>query len=707
MVARSLLICALGAASTSAYVFPGGSPVSRFALRSTTLEREETSSAVDVAGEVAAAERLVVAPAIEAAVSSLLDESCDAVEEPEPECLDPARMAETRGLLSRLMRTAVLDVDCPDPVEEPTLGDALEEGWERRGKSSSIRRNVEVWRSLAGCAFKVLKARKKGPAEKTAAATYARDTLLQLGPTFVKLGQVLSTRSDVLPAEYIDVLKSLQDDVPAFSGRKAAEIVCDELGLSDIGEKFSDFDEVPIAAASLGQVHLGTLKSTGARVAVKVQRAGLRELFGTDLKNLRKLCELLDSLDPKSDGADRSYIEVFDESEKLLYEEIDYLNEAKNADRFRADFARDDRVRVPDMYYALSTPKVLTMEYIESFKLTELDRIDALGLDRKDLAKRIADSFLYQIVDTAYFHCDPHPGNLCVDTSGNLVYYDFGMMDELKPNVREGFKEFCFALFEGGPMIDELKLQEKAKQLVDAVETAGVLAKGADRLACEQLARYFIRAFKNKQLGIETGPGIKQSLGAELQALTESQVFRFPSTFTFIFRAVASLDGIGKGLDAGYDLGGFAQPFVERLIDRVKYRGSSSAKTLSILGKATGLNTEDINTALTAPRKVAYLETTVRAIEQGQLKIRVRSIENERALARLSTQSKATTSLLIASLALNVAAAAGEIALVAQVGLFAGAAYAAVTGVGALASLAAFDKKALKYESKEFNTGEE
>merc|ERR1711903_357167 len=191
-------------------------------------------------------------------------------------------------------------------------------------------------------------------------------------------------------------------------------------------------------------------------------------------------------------------------------------------------------------------------EFIESFKLTDIERVEKEGLDRKDLAKRVADTFLYQIVDTAYFHCDPHPGNLAVDTSGNLVYYDFGMMDELSPNV----------------------------------EAAGVLAKGADRLSSEQLARYFVRAFKDKQLGKDRsdGPGIKSTLGTELQSLTESQVFRFPSTFTFIFRAIASIDGIGKGLDEDYDLGEFAQPFVTKLIDKVKYGGDNSKKSLAVVG---------------------------------------------------------------------------------------------------------------------------
>ncbi len=468
-------------------------------LHAATLEREaKVAEAVD-----AEVDKLVVAPAIEKAVTELVDEECDVIE-PEPECLDEEKKEETKGLLRRLMRSSVSGPSGKSATAADIIdGEMLEKGWEKRGGRGSLRRNLEVWKALARCAFKVLKARKGTSEDKTAAATFARDRLLTLGPTFVKLGQVLSTRTDVLPSEYIDVLKSLQDDVPAFSGERAASIVAKELGVASVDEVFSDFSKEPIAAASLGQVHLGTLKKTGQKVAVKVQRAGLRELFATDLKNLRKLCELLDSVDPKSDGADRSYIDVFDESEKLLYEEIDYLNEAKNADRFREQFASDPQVRVPEMIYEYvyqrphcdavdaamayqphavgatprrrvreiytspprrrrdyreltlyttrrySTPKVLTMEFIESFKLTDIARVEAEGLDRKDLAKRVADTFLYQIVDTAYFHCDPHPGNLAVDTKGNLVYYDFGMMDELSPNVKAGFKEFCFALFEG------------------------------------------------------------------------------------------------------------------------------------------------------------------------------------------------------------------------------------------------------------------
>lgn len=302
-----------------------------------------------------------------------------------------------------------------------------------------------------------------------------------------------------------------------------------------------------------------------------------------------------------------------------------------------------------------------------------------------------------------YFHCDPHPGNLCVDSKGNLVFYDFGMMDELKPNVRAGFQEFCYALFEGGPFISELQLRVKAKELVEALETMGVLAKGADKLSCEQLARYFIGTFKDAQKGTKKKGSIKTTLGSELQKLTEDQVFRFPSTFTFIFRAIASVDGIGKGLSEDYDLGKFAQPFIENLIDRTKYGGGGLAKTFGIAGQATGLNPVDLDKAITMPRKVAYLEETLRAMEDGSLKIRVRSLENEFALTRLTAQTQATTSLLLASIALNALTAFKVTARVPAVALTAAASLAAFKGLTAFASLAAAEKKANKYKTKDFN----
>ena len=430
---------------------------------------------------------------------------------------------------------------------------------------------------------------------------------------------------------------------------------------------------------------------------------------------------------------DRNWVSIYEESERLLYEEINYLNEADNAERFASDFAGTSWVRVPGVYREISTPRVLTMEFVDSFKLTDIKRVEELGLDKQLLAKRTAESFLRQIVETGYFHCeslflfplflisclsyssqkyfspfscvgDPHPGNLCVDTKGNLVFYDYGMMDELKPNVSSGFKKFCTALFAGGPMISDMELAKNAKILVDGVEEAGVLAKGADRLAVEKLARYFMRSFKNSQLG-KSGGNIKQTVGTDLQTLTENNVFRFPSTFTFIFRSFASIDGIGKGLDPDYSIGKLAQPFIEKFIDTQKGYKSESEKKFNIFKKATGLNKEDINTAVSSPRKIAYIEETVRAMESGNLKIRVRSLENEKSLERMELTQTRMENILLSSLLLNVASlATGPVVLSAGV---VGAAAFGFQAFMANTKIKKFDKTQAKFVQTKFVDDEE
>ena len=644
---------------------------------------------------------------VKAEATELIGDSCD-VDEPEV-CADQGKMREKVKQLSSLI-VSTFRVSRGEATEEEldaaiagAVADEMEAGWQSRSQGSALKRTIEVWVFLAKSGLRVLKAGKtKGTedevsAAKTAAAEFIRDGLFKLGPTFVKLGQVVSTRTDVLEKEYINVLKDLQDNVPGFGGQKARDIISAELG-RPIDDVFEDFSLEPIAAASLGQVHRATYM--GKPVAIKVQRAGLKELFDTDLKNLKVLVKLLDKFDPKTDGADRSYADIYEESSKLLYEEIDYKLEAANCQRFARTFkeAGIEYVKVPDVYWDVTTSQVLTLEYVPSFKLTDVSRVEAEGLDRKLMAKQTADAFLTQVLKTGYFHCDPHPGNLCVNKEGQLVYYDCGMMNELSPNVAAGFKEACFAVFGGGPFISQIQLDANAKRLVDALELMGVLAKSADRLAVEKLARYFIGTFKDIQQG-KAASNIKSTLGADLQALTEQQVFRFPSTFTFIFRAFASIDGIGKGLDKEYDLSKFAQPFINELTETDSYN-SAVEKWADRFGAATGLRTKDIDTAISQPKKVAYLEQTLRSMEQGSLKIRVRSLENEQALSRMQLDNAVTQKMLIASIFLNVGlAGAGRLPAAVWYTL---AALFGAQSAGASLKVKLFDKKAAKYESKEF-----
>lgn len=409
------------------------------------------------------------------------------------------------------------------------------------------------------------------------------------------------------------------------------------------------------------------------------------------------LAKLLDKLDPKADGADREWAAIYDESARLLYLEIDYLNEARNALRFAADFsAQADAVRVPRVFLELCTERVLTMEFVPSLKLTDVAALDALGLDRPALARTVARTFLEQLLRSGFFHCDPHPGNLCVDRSGKLVFYDFGMMDELTPQVRDGFRTFCIALFGGGPYISDAQLAANSAQLVRAVAQMGILSRSADRLAVQKLAAYFIRSFKDAQLGrARRAPGtIKSTLGDDLRTLTDESVFRFPPTFTFIFRAFASVDGIGKGLDPSYELGKLAQPFIEQLT-------ADESTPLQKLGQATGLNLRDVESAVTSPRKVAYIEGTLRAMEQGALKIRVRALENERALERLSAQQATTQAVVLAAAALNVATLASG-AVAPRLAYGAAALFAAQAASRAL-GVRKLDKKRALYSAPAFD----
>ena len=219
-----------------------------------------------------------------------------------------------------------------------------------------------------------------------------------------------------------------------------------------------------------------------------------------------------------------------------------------------------------------------------------------------------------------------------------------------------------------------------------------------DRLAVEKLARYFMRTFKDKQLG-KKGANIKETVGADLTTLTDNNSFRFPSTFTFIFRAFASVDGIGKELDKNFDIGKLAQPFIEEFIEEQKGYQSETEKNFSIFQKATGLNLPDINTAIRQPKKVEYIEQTLRQMENGSLKIRVRSLENEKALERMSLRQTVSESALFSVLCFNLAGLASK-SLFRYSGM-AGGAFFLFQTLMASTKLKAFDKKLAKFEAKD------
>ena len=457
----------------------------------------------------------------------------------------------------------------------------------------------------------------------------------------------------MLPKEYIDALVLLQDQVPGFSGEKAVAIIEKELG-KPIDKLYDNFSREPLAAASLGQVHVAEMG--GKKVAVKIQREGLKELFDKDLKNIKVLAVLLDKFDPKTDGAARDWVTIYDESARLLYQEIDYNLEAGNCQRFKDNFANVPWVKVPQVYQNMTSERVITMEYLPGIKVNDIEKIEAAGIDRELLAERSAQAYLTQICRHGFFHCDPHPGNVACsnEMDGTLIFYDFGMMDELKPEVKSGLVNLIFSIYENDP-----------KEACDSLEEIGCLKTGVDRVSIEKIARVFLNEFSSgvkkgekwvNELSKEEQKEIRRKrraqLGADLFSVGSDVPFKFPPTFTFVFRAFTSLDGIGKGLDNKYDLTRLAQPFLKELVDLRD--GSAALSFLKSFGKKVGLRPIDIQQAIGSPRSIARLEDIVTRMEQGDLKIRVRDLQTENSFKRLQIQQSNMGNAIAASAFLNM-----------------------------------------------------
>ena len=274
---------------------------------------------------------------------------------------------------------------------------------------------------------------EKKNARRRAQAIWVRETFLELGPTFIKVGQLFSTRADLFPIEYVEELSKLQDKVPAFSYEQAEEIILEDLGKT-VQDLFQNFDPIPLAAASLGQVHRAQLHS-GADVVVKVQRPGLNKLFEIDLGILRGIARYFQN-HPRW-GKGRDWVGIYDECCRILWLEIDYLNEGRNADTFRRNFRNCDWVKVPRVSWQYTAPRVLTLEYIPGIKISNYEALEASGLDRKELAQMGAKAYLQQLLNHGFFHADPHPGNIAVSPGGELIFYDFGMMGQITSTLRE------------------------------------------------------------------------------------------------------------------------------------------------------------------------------------------------------------------------------------------------------------------------------
>lgn len=494
--------------------------------------------------------------------------------------------------------------------------------WSRENYSA-WERSIDIWRMVL--VFSVMiwldnrnwsyvggKTPQRVKKRTRARAAWLREALLHLGPTFIKLGQLLSTRADILPVESVEELSKLQDQVPAFGLPKVQEIISQELGRS--AQTLLDTMETePIASASLGQVHRARLPH-GETVVVKIQRPGLIKLFDIDLGIVKTIAHYFQR-HPRY-GKGRDWVGIYEECKRILYLEADYLNEGKNADTFRRNFRDNSQILVPRIHWRYSSRRVLTLEYLPGIKINDYDRLTKAGIDRRQIAKLGADSYLQQLLRHGFFHADPHPGNLAVTEAGKLIFYDFGMMGQIPTVTREKLLEVLFGI-----------ARKDAQQILSALVALGAVKLTGDPTPLRRSIQYMLDNFGSQTIE-------QQSINAitdDLFELAYDQPFRFPATFTFVIRALSTLEGLGKGLDPHFNLMEIAKPYTMELLDSMV--GKTSQVSSLLLGELSKQAVQASNTALNLPRR---LEDTLTKIELGDLRIRVRSQETDRILRRLS-----------------------------------------------------------------------
>lgn len=442
-------------------------------------------------------------------------------------------------------------IQLPDPATamEPRQGASLESyGWRGRIRIARIgwaafKLRTAIWLNERGWTGESPESRRRAEGERL------RNELIALGPVFIKIGQMLSTRVDLLPFEYTEALRELLDRVPPFPDADAYSIIEEELG-QPVRDLYASIDSSPIASASLGQVYRARLRS-GEEVVVKVQRPGLEERIGLDIATLRHFAPRMQVSDVLK-ATDWSG--VIDEFASVIADEIDYVKEVENAETFRANFASWPSIHVPKVFPELSTRRVITMEYIPGVKVDDHPGLRRLGLAPSDVTERLVQAYLKQLLEDGFFHADPHPGNLRIMHDGRLAFFDFGMAGRISLELQSKLVDAFFYIVE-----------KDWRGLLRAAAGLGFLRidpldhEGLDHIGTKLIEQYE---------GLRLGDLTFRDMSEEVAELLYRYPFQIPPHFTFVLRALTTIEGIGSKADPDFNFFLVARPHAKEFMLR-------------------------------------------------------------------------------------------------------------------------------------------
>lgn len=399
-----------------------------------------------------------------------------------------------------------------------------------------------IFRGADGSATKQARLKKQ--------AAWLREALIDLGPTFIKIGQALGTRADLLPLEYVTELATLQDQVPAFPTAEAFARIEAELG-RPLHECYPEIDSEPIAAASLGQVYRARL-ATGEEVAVKVQRPNLEETISIDIAILFRLVKLTNRFFPRA-NENADWEGMLREFHVTIFEEMDYVKEGRNADRFRYNFRTWRAIRVPKVFWSHTNTRVLTLEFIRGTKVVDIDGLRANGISPVKVNRLLIRTYLKQLLEDGFFHADPHPGNLLVMDSGHLAFFDFGMVGRITPQLQAQMIDAFFHV-----------VARDVHGLGQDIINLNFLKPGVD----PESVRPVVESMFTHYLNLRLGEVNFKELTYDLAEVIYEYPFRLPSNFTYVMRALMTLEGIGVVTDPGFSFFETAKPFAREFMLR-------------------------------------------------------------------------------------------------------------------------------------------